>query len=60
MVGPEPMCYQCKHFLEESDGIWGYHCRAFPDDIPDEIFSCAVDHRKPYPGDHGIQFESKE
>jgi hypothetical protein len=32
-------------------------CAAFPDGIPDAIATGEVEHRKPYAGDHGIQFE---
>ncbi len=33
-------------------------CTAFPDGIPDVIFNNEFDHRQPYEGDHGIQWES--
>ena len=32
-------------------------CDAFPDGIPKEILDGTVSHMKPYPGDHGIQYE---
>lgn len=59
-----PMCFRCRHFHRETDT-----CDAFPEGIPREIFFgkpdeysityYRVDHTKPYPGDHGIQFEPK-
>jgi len=33
-------------------------CLAFPDGIPNKIIRSVVDHRKPYPGDNGIQYEA--
>ena len=33
-------------------------CTAFPGGIPDPIWHNQVDHRKPYSGDHGQQFEA--
>ena len=47
-------CLQCKHYLAAQV------CDAFPDGIPIEIFTGEVDHRQPYKGDHGIQFELDE
>lgn len=35
----------------------GYTCDAFPGGIPEEITRGRNQHMKPYPGDHGIQFE---
>jgi len=46
-----PVCTFCIHSKS------GRVCRAFPDSIPDEIWTGEVDHTKPYPGDNGIQFE---
>ena len=44
-------CIGCKHYTFSAT------CEAFPDHIPHAIFSGQVIHTKPYPGDHGIQYE---
>ena len=50
----EVQCAVCRHRRDNKT------CRAFPSGIPKEILSGEHDHRKPYPGDHGIQFEPDE
>jgi 2'-5' RNA ligase len=35
-------------------------CAAFPDGIPDEIWTNQFDHRQSYDGDHGLQWESNQ
>lgn len=61
----ESRCSQrkCKHYqgifqpTGKEDGGEFHCCDAFPDRIPDEIAYGSNKHLKPYPGDHGIQFE---
>lgn len=46
-------CVRCRHF--RPDGL----CEAFPEGVPDEILANEHDHRQPYDGDNGVQFEPR-
>lgn len=48
-------CVKCKHQIRGT-----FTCKAFPDGIPEEVLSGRANHCKPYPGDHGIQWEPRE
>ena len=53
-----PECVKCKHLEIDLDSDISMTCAGFPNGIPSEILVSKKDHRKPYPGDHGIQFEA--
>jgi hypothetical protein len=55
---------KCKSFIgvSQPDGTEDserYYCKAFPEGIPFEIVFGNNAHTKPFPGDNGIQYESK-
>lgn len=60
-IGPTSQCSTCSRFrspFSRGDFDGGPTCAAFPDGIPEQILSNLADHRAPYPGDHGIRWES--
>ena len=53
-------CALCRHLTPNEPTGRGRTCTAFPQGIPQEILQNRFDHRKPYPGDHGIRFQAEE
>ena len=49
----EISCSSCKHYNKDLT------CKAFPNRIPIEILRGEHDHRTPFEGDRGIQYEQK-
>lgn len=48
------ICMYCLRFHEAD--LQEETCDAFPNGIPNAIIMMEADHRKPYPGDHGLLF----
>jgi hypothetical protein len=51
-----PPCATCARFNRDDESR--ETCDAFPDGIPEEIFSGQNDHRRPYPGDKGLTWKA--
>jgi hypothetical protein len=55
MIGPRPLCMNCLHF--DFENRKSLTCRAFPNGIPEKILTNRADHRREYPGDHGLRYD---
>jgi hypothetical protein len=55
----KPICLKCKHFNQDLKST-KFDCAAYPDGIPEAIYTSQNDHTQPYPGDNGIRFEPIE
>lgn len=53
MITANTLCIYCIHLFP----VKGAKCKAFYDGIPDVIYKGNLEHREPYYGDGGIQFE---
>ena len=51
-----PMCMACTRYHRDDGRMW-FRCDAYPEGIPQGIIESQVDHRKPYVGDHDLQFQ---
>ncbi len=47
-------CWNCRHLQ-----VGTQRCTAFPEGIPEELWGAYRGHRKPFPGDHGLQFSER-
>jgi hypothetical protein len=50
-TGTTPRCIDCKH--RDLENIAGFSCKAFPEEIPEEILLGEDDHSKPVAGQVG-------
>jgi hypothetical protein len=53
-----PQCAYCAHYRSPiGSGGESQTCAAFPDGIPDDMWSNRFDHRRPFDGDGGVLWE---
>ena len=52
--GYQDNCRFCAHYFEN------HTCKAFPDGIPEPLWTGENLHREPYPGDQGILYASRK
>jgi hypothetical protein len=52
-----PICYGCTRFRDVPAGQDRLCCTAYPAGIPEAILFSQADHRQPYAGDGGQQFD---
>jgi len=60
---PTSQCATCTRYrspfsADNTAGLKGPFCAAFPTGIPDEVYRNGLDHRQPIHGDHGLRWES--
>ena len=55
MIAAQSQCTACTHLDRQATN--DLLCEAFPEGIPDEIWSNQVPHTDSYPGDQGIHLD---
>lgn len=55
MLSPS-QCSVCANALDKRDDRSWFTCAAYPDGIPEEIYTGAISHNVARPGDQGIRF----
>jgi len=58
-IGKPAICKKCKHL--DLENVAGFTCKAFPEEIPDEILLGEDDHSQIFDGQEGsFVFEKRE